>query len=72
MTSRQKKELNRYKNRSEIAHQTDLEVMASSPTPQTWSATMRAYCYTELCPVVEMRTARKRKLNLAAGASGEN
>lgn len=55
MNSRQKKELNRHKKRSEIAHQADLEVMASSPAPKTWSATMPAYCYTELCPVVEMR-----------------
>ena len=47
MNSRQKKELNRHKNRSEIARQADLEVMASSPTPKTWSATMPAYCYTE-------------------------
>ena len=55
MNSRQKKELNRHKNRSEIARQADLEVMASSPAPQTWSATMPAYCYTELCPVAELR-----------------
>ncbi len=72
MNSRQKRELNRHKKRSEIARQADLEVMASSPTPKTWSATMPAYCYTELCPVAEMRTARKRKLNLASGAGEEN
>lgn len=72
MNSRQKRELNRHKNRSEIARQADLEVMSSSPAPKTWSATMPAYCYTELCPVAEMRTARKRKLNLADGAGEEN
>ena len=72
MNSRQKRELNRHKKRSEIARQADLEVMSSSPAPKTWSATMPAYCYTELCPVAEMRTARKRKLNLADGAGEEN
>ena len=40
--------------------------------PATWAARMPAYCYTELCPVAEMRTARKRKLNLASGAGEEN
>ena len=61
MTSRQKRELNRHKNRSEIARQADLEVMASSPTPKTWSATMPAYCYTELCPVAELRATGRGK-----------
>ena len=59
MNSRQKKELNRHKNRSEIARQADLEVMASSPTPKNWSATMPAYCYTEICPVAELRKPQK-------------
>lgn len=59
MNSRQKREL---KNRSEIAHQADLEVMASSPAPQTWSATMPAYCYTELCPVAELRKPPKKEM----------
>lgn len=61
MNNRQKRELNRHKNRSEIAHQADLEDMASSPAPKTWSATMPAYCYTELCPVVEMRATGRGK-----------
>ena len=62
MNSRQKRELNRHKNRSEIARQADLEVMASSPTPKTWSATMPAYCYTELCPVGELRKPPKKEM----------
>ena len=62
MNNRQKRELNRHKNRSEIAHQADLEVMASSPTPKTWSATMPAYCYTELCPVAELRKPPKKEM----------
>lgn len=31
------------------------------PPPDTWSATMPAYCYTALCPDPELREAPKRK-----------
>lgn len=31
------------------------------PPPDTWSATMPAYCYTVLCPDPERRVAPKRK-----------
>ena len=30
------------------------------PTPDTWSATMPAYCYTVLCPDPELRAAPRR------------
>lgn len=70
MNNRQKKELNRHKNRREIARQADLEEMASSPAPKTWSATMPAYCYTELCPVAGLR--RPPRTGPVSGSREEN
>lgn len=32
-----------------------MEIMLRNPRPQTWSARMPAYCYTELCPVRRLR-----------------
>ncbi|MGI5947751.1 MAG: hypothetical protein ACOX8K_10135 [Lachnospiraceae bacterium] len=55
MRHREKEEIDSRERRMQIARQAEFREMILRPIPDTWSARMPAYCYTELCPDAELR-----------------
>lgn len=55
MRRKEKEDIESRKRSREIAALAELAAMSAAPIPDTWSARMPAYCYTELCPDAELR-----------------
>lgn len=55
MRRKEKEDIDSRKRRMQIARQAEFREMILRPMPDTWSARMPAYCYTELCPDAELR-----------------
>ncbi len=55
MRYREKEGIDSRERRMQIARQAEFREMILQTMPDTWSARMSAYCYTELCPDAELR-----------------
>lgn len=62
MRRKEKEDIDSRKRRMQIARQAEFGEMILWPMPDTWSARMPAYCYTVLCPDMDLRQPPEKSI----------